>query len=50
MQTARQLYYSAMQQALLRQMTMAAEERRRVTRMAAPSWNGASFGAAAATD
>ena len=43
MQTARQLYYSAMQQALLRQMTMAAEQRRRATRMAAPSWNGVSF-------
>jgi hypothetical protein len=49
MQTARQLYYSTMQQALLRQMTMAAEQRRRATRMAAPSWNGVSFGAAAAT-
>jgi hypothetical protein len=49
MQTARQLYYSAMQQALLRQMTLAAEQRRRTMRMAAPSWNGVSFGAAAAT-
>ena len=49
MQRARQLYYSAMQQALLRQMTMAAEQRRHATRMAAPAWNGVSFGAAAAT-
>ena len=49
MQSARQVYYAAMQQALLRQTTMAAEQRRQSVRMAAPAWNGVSFGAAAAT-
>jgi hypothetical protein len=49
MQAARQMYYTAMQQAFLRQMTMAAEQRRQAARMAAPPWNGVSFGAAAAT-
>ena len=49
MQSARQIYYAAMQQALMRQMTMAAEQRRQSVRMAAPAWNGVSFGAAAAT-
>jgi hypothetical protein len=49
MQAARQVYYTAMQHALMRQMTMAAEERRRAARVAASSWNGVSFGAAAAT-
>jgi hypothetical protein len=49
MQSARQVYYAAMQHALMRQMTMAAEERRRVARVAASSWNGVSVGAAAAT-
>jgi len=48
-QTARQVYYAAMQQALMRQMTLAAEQRRQAARMAAPSWNGVSVGAAAAT-
>ena len=49
MQSARKIYYAAMQQALMRQMTMAAEQRRQNVRMAAPAWNGVSFGAAAAT-
>ena len=49
MQSARQIYYAAMQQALMRQMAMAAEQRRQSVRMAAPAWNGVSFGAAAAT-
>jgi hypothetical protein len=49
MQSARQIYYAAMQQALLRQMATAAEQRRQSVRMAAPAWNGVSFGAAAAT-
>jgi hypothetical protein len=49
MQSARQLYYAAMQQALLRQMSMAADQRRQNVRMSAPPWNGVSFGAAAAT-
>jgi len=47
-QAARQVYYAAMQQALLQQMAMAAEERRQAARMAAPAWDGISFGAAAA--
>jgi hypothetical protein len=49
MQSAQQIYYSAMQQALMRQMAMAAEQRRQSVRMTAPAWNGVSFGAAAAT-
>ncbi len=49
MQSARQVYYAAMQQALLRQTAMAAEQRRQSVRMAAPAWNGVSFGAAATT-
>jgi hypothetical protein len=49
MQSARQVYYAAMQQALLQQMATSAEQRRRSVRMAAPAWNGVSFGAAAAT-
>ena len=49
MQTARRIYYDAMQQALMRQMAVAAEQRRQSVRMAAPAWNGVSFGAAAAT-
>jgi hypothetical protein len=49
MQSARQVYYAAMQQALLRQTAMAAEQRRQNVRTAAPAWNGVSFGAAAAT-
>ena len=49
MQTARQIYYSAMQQAPAAQMSMAADERRQSVRMTAPAWNGVSFGAAAAT-
>ena len=48
-QSARQVYYAAMQQALVQQMAMAAEGRRRAARMAAPAWDGISFGAAAAT-
>ena len=49
MQSARRIYYAAMQQALMRQMAIAAEQRRQSVRMAAPAWNGVSFGAAAAT-
>jgi uncharacterized membrane protein YgcG len=49
MQQARQVYYTAMQHAYMRQMSMAAEQRRQAARMAAPPWNGVSFGAAAAT-
>ena len=49
MQSARRIYYAAMQQALMRQMAIAAEQRRQRVRMAAPPWNGVSFGAAAAT-
>jgi hypothetical protein len=48
-EAARQVYYAAMQQALVQQMAMAAEGRRRAARMAAPAWDGISFGAAAAT-
>ena len=44
MQSARQIYYAAMQQAFMRQMTMAAEQRRQSVRMSAPPWNGVSFG------
>ena len=49
MQSARQIYYAAMQQVLMQQAAMAAEQRRQSVRMAAPAWNGVSFGAAAAT-
>jgi hypothetical protein len=49
MQSARRIYYAAMQQALMRQMAIAAEQRRQSVRMAAPAWNGVSFGATAAT-
>lgn len=48
-QLARQVYYAAMQQAALQQMAVAAEQRREAARMAAPAWDGISFGAAAAT-
>ena len=48
-QSARQVYYAAMQQAMLQQMAAQAEQRRRAARMAAPAWDGISFGAAAAT-
>jgi hypothetical protein len=47
-EAARQVYYAAMQQAVFQQMAIAAEERRRAARMAAPTWDGISFGAAAA--
>jgi hypothetical protein len=49
MQSARRIYYAAMQQAFMRQMAVAAEQRRQSVRMAAPAWNGVSFGATAAT-
>ena len=48
-QSARQVYYAAMQQAMLQQMAAEAEQRRRAARMAAPAWDGVSFGAVAAT-
>jgi uncharacterized membrane protein YgcG len=48
-QLARQLHYAAMQQAMLEQMAVEAEQRRRASRMAAPYGDGISFGAAAAT-
>jgi hypothetical protein len=47
--SARQIYYAAMQQMMMRQAEAIAEERRAAARRAAPSWNGVSFGAAAAT-
>ena len=49
MQSAQQVYYAAMRQALMRQVEIAAEQRRQSVRMSAPAWNGVSFGAAAAT-
>jgi hypothetical protein len=49
MQSARQTYYTLMQQEFMRRMAMGAEARRRAVRMSAPPWNGVSFGAAAAT-
>jgi hypothetical protein len=49
MQAARRIYYDAMQKALMRQMAVAAEQRRQSVRATAPAWNGVSFGAAAAT-
>ncbi len=49
MQRAREIYYRAMQEALFTQMNVQAEMRRRSVRMAAPPWNGVSFGTAAAT-
>jgi hypothetical protein len=48
-QLARQLHYAAMQQAMLEQMAVQAEQRRRAARMTAPMGDGISFGAAAAT-
>jgi hypothetical protein len=48
-QLAREVYYAAMQQAMMQQALAAAEQRRRAARMAAPAWDGISFGAAAAT-
>jgi uncharacterized membrane protein YgcG len=48
-QLARQLHYAAMQQAMLEQMEVEAEQRRRAARMAVPMGDGISFGAAAAT-
>jgi hypothetical protein len=48
-QLARQLHYAAMQQAMLQQMAIEAEQRRRAARLAAPVGDGISFGAAAAT-
>ena len=48
-QLARQLHYAAMQQAMLEQMAVEAEQRRRAARMAGPYGDGISFGAAAAT-
>ena len=44
MQAARQIYYAAMQQAMVQQVAIMAEQRRRAARMAAPPWNGVSFG------
>ena len=49
MQSARQIYYAAMQQALMRQMAIGGRATAPGVRMAAPAWNGVSFGAAAAT-
>jgi uncharacterized membrane protein YgcG len=48
-QLARQLHYAAIQQAMLEQMAIAAEQRRRAVRMATPAGDGISFGAAAAS-
>jgi len=48
-QTARQIYHAAKQQAAAQQAAELAEQRRREAQMAAPAWNGVSFGAAAAT-
>ena len=48
-QSARQAYYAAMQQALAQQAMMVANQRRQAVRSSAPPWNGVSFGAAAAT-
>jgi TPM domain len=48
-QLARQVYHAAMQQAMMQQAAETAEQRRRAARMAAPGWDGVSFGAAAAT-
>ncbi len=48
-QLARQVYYAAMQQAMLQQAAEMAEQRRRAVRAAAPAWDGISFGTAAAT-
>jgi TPM domain len=48
-QLARQVYYAAMQQAMLQQAAAMAEQRRLAARAAAPAWDGISFGTAAAT-
>jgi uncharacterized membrane protein YgcG len=48
-QSARQTYHAAMQQALAQQAMMEAEQRRQAVQSSAPPWNGVSFGAAAAT-
>jgi hypothetical protein len=48
-QSAREIYYAAMQQAMVRQMEIMAEQRRYQVRVAAPPWNGVSFGSAAAS-
>jgi hypothetical protein len=48
-QLARQVYYAAMQQAMLQQAAEMAEQRRQAARAAAPAWDGISFGTAAAT-
>jgi len=47
-QTARQVYHAATQQAMAQQAAEMAEQRRRAAQMAAPPWNGVSVGAAAA--
>jgi hypothetical protein len=48
-ESARQVYYAAMQQALFQQMARTAEARRERARMSGPGWgDGISFGAAAA--
>jgi len=48
-QAARQVYHAAKQQAMAQQAAEIEEQRRRAAQMAAPQWNGVSFGAAAAT-
>ncbi len=48
-QFARQVYYNAMQQAMIQQAAEMAEQRRQAARMSAPAWDGISIGAAAAT-
>jgi hypothetical protein len=48
-QFARQVYYAAMQQAMIQQAAAMAEQRRLAARMAVPSRDGISFGAVAAT-
>jgi len=48
-QSARQAYHTAMQQALAQQAMMEANQRRQAVQSSAPPWNGVSFGAAAAT-
>jgi hypothetical protein len=47
-QSAKQSYYAAMQQALMRQAMIMADQRRAYARSSAPPYNGVSFGAAAA--
>jgi uncharacterized membrane protein YgcG len=48
-QSARQAYQAAMQQANTQQAMMAADQRRQAVQSSAPPWNGVSMGAAAAT-